>query len=218
MSVSLIWSTPDAEALITRMARVSNPTNADNIKTAPRLLRYLIRHRHWSPFEMASMCVRIETERDIETQILRHRSFSFQSYSTRYAEAQTYTLPDLRRQDTINRQNSFDDLDPDRVDMYQRRIDEALGKVSSLYGEMLADGVAKETARRILPMCTRTTLYMVGTLRSWVTYIALREKVDTQLEHRDIALAAKDIFCAEFPAIADALGGYEGDWHEVTGQ
>lgn len=214
-SVSLIWSTPNAEALITRMARVSNPANADNMETAPRLLRYLIRHRHWSPFEMASMCVRIETERDIETQILRHRSFSFQSYSTRYAEAQPYTLPDLRRQDTVNRQNSFDDLDPDQVDMYQRRIDEALGTVSSLYGEMLADGVAKETARRILPLCTRTTLYMAGTLRSWITFIALREKVDTQLEHRQIALAAKEIFCAEFPNISDALGGA---WAEVTGQ
>ncbi len=218
MSVSLIWSTPNAEALITRMARVSNPANADNMETAPRLLRYLIRHRHWSPFEMASMCVKVDTERDISAQILRHRSFSFQEFSTRYAEAQPYTMPALRRQDTVNRQNSFDDLDPDTVDMYQRRIDEALGGVSALYGEMLADGVAKETARRILPLCTRTTLYMAGTLRSWITFIALREKVDTQLEHRQIALAAKELFRAEFPNIAEALGGMDGAWAEVTGQ
>jgi thymidylate synthase (FAD) len=217
-SVSLIWSTPNAEALITKMARVSNPANADNLETAPRLLRYLIRHRHWSPFEMASMCVKVDTERDISAQILRHRSFSFQEFSTRYAEAQPYTIPALRRQDTVNRQNSFDDLDPDTVDMYQRWIDEALGGVSALYGEMLAEGVAKETARRILPLCTRTTLYMAGTLRSWVTFIALREKPDTQFEHREIALAAKELFCAEFPSIADALGGMDGAWAEVTGQ
>lgn len=217
-SVSLIWSTPNAEALITKMARVSNPANADNLETAPRLLRYLIRHRHWSPFEMASMCVRIETERDIETQILRHRSFSFQSYSTRYAEAQSYTLPDLRRQDTVNRQNSFDDLDPDTVKGFQDRIETVLNNTQHLYKEMLGAGVAKETARRILPLCTRTTLYMVGTLRSWITFIALREKVDTQLEHRQIALGAKELFCAEFPNIADALGGMDGEWAEITGQ
>lgn len=217
-SVSLVWSTPDAEALITRMARVSNPANADNVETAPRLLRYLIRHRHWSPFEMASMCVRIETERDIETQILRHRSFSFQSYSTRYAEAQSYALPALRRQDTVNRQNSFDDLDPDTVADFQDSICTALDQIQLTYHQMLDAGVAKETARRVLPLCTRTTLYMAGTLRSWITYIALREKVDTQLEHREIALAAKGIFCAEFPAIADALGGSEVMWHGVTGQ
>lgn len=218
MSVSLIWSTPNAEALITRMARVSNPDNADNLDTAPRLLRYLIRHRHWSPFEMASLCVRIETERDIETQILRHRSFSFQSYSTRYAEAQPYTLPALRRQDTVNRQNSHDDLDKSVVEGYQGQIEEALNGIETIYYEMLAKGVAKETARRILPLCTRTTLYMAGTLRSWITFIALREKVDTQLEHREIALAAKELFCAEFPSIADALGGMGGAWAEVTGQ
>ena len=218
MSVSLVWSTPNAEALITKMARVSNPANADNLETAPRLLRYLIRHRHWSPFEMASMCVRIETERDIETQILRHRSFSFQSYSTRYAEAQPYTLPDLRRQDTVNRQNSFDDLDPEVIANFQDDIRTVLDQVEVTYHRMLADGVAKETARRILPLCTKTTLYMAGTLRSWVTFIALREKVDTQLEHRQIALAAKEIFCSEFPNIADALGGMGGAWAEVTGQ
>ena len=217
-SVSLIWSTPNAEALITKMARVSNPANADNLETAPRLLRYLIRHRHWSPFEMASMCVRIETERDIETQILRHRSFSFQSYSTRYAEAQPYTLPDLRRQDTVNRQNSFDDLDSDMVKRFQDRIETVLNNTQHLYKEMLEAGVAKETARRILPLCTRTTLYMTGTLRSWITFIALREKVDTQLEHRKIALGAKEIFCNMFPSTADALGGMDGAWAEITGQ
>jgi thymidylate synthase (FAD) len=218
MSVSLIWSTPNAEALITKMARVSNPANADNMETAPRLLRYLIRHRHWSPFEMASMCVRIETERDIETQILRHRSFSFQSFSTRYAEAQPYTLPALRRQDTVNRQNSFDDLDPEVIADFQDTIQTSLNQIELTYHQMLDAGVAKETARRILPLCTKTTLYMAGTLRSWVTFIALREKVDTQLEHRRIALSAKEIFCSEFPNIADALGGMDGAWAEVTGQ
>jgi thymidylate synthase (FAD) len=218
MSVSLIWSTPHAEALITKMARVSNPANADNMETAPRLLRYLIRHRHWSPFEMASMCVRIETERDIETQILRHRSFSFQSFSTRYAEAQPYTLPALRRQDTVNRQNSFDDLDPEVIADFQDTIQTSLNQIELTYHQMLDAGVAKETARRILPLCTKTTLYMAGTLRSWVTFIALREKVDTQLEHRQIALAAKELFRAEFPNIAEALGGMDGAWAEVTGQ
>jgi thymidylate synthase (FAD) len=218
MSVSLIWSTPNAEALITKMARVSNPANADNMETAPRLLRYLIRHRHWSPFEMASMCVRIETERDIETQILRHRSFSFQSFSTRYAEAQPYTLPALRRQDTVNRQNSFDDLDPEVIADFQDTIQTSLNQIELTYHQMLDAGVAKETARRILPLCTKTTLYMAGTLRSWVTFIALREKVDTQLEHRQIALAAKELFRAEFPNIAEALGGMDGAWAEVTGQ
>lgn len=217
-SVSLVWSTPNAEALITKMARVSNPANADNLETASRLLRYLIRHRHWSPFEMASMCVRIETERDIETQILRHRSFSFQSFSTRYSEAQGYTLPSLRRQDTVNRQNSFDDLDPEVIADFQDTIQTLLNQIELTYHQMLDAGVAKETARRILPLCTRTTLYMVGTLRSWITFIALREKVDTQLEHRQIALSAKELFCAEFPNIADALGGMDGAWAEVTGQ
>lgn len=210
-NVSLVWATPDAEKMIVKMARVSNPANEDNQETAPKLLRYLIKHKHISPFEMANMCLKIETERDIAAQILRHRSFSFQEFSTRYAVTGGAEPPSLRRQDTKNRQNSFDDLAPIQQEYWGRIIGEYLEEGYDIYERMLGDTIAKETARRILPLCTPTTLYMNGTLRSWITYIALREKSDTQLEHRQIALSAKQVFSEQFPVVAEALGG-SSDW------
>jgi thymidylate synthase (FAD) len=207
MGVKLIHCTPDAERLIVKMARVSAPENADNMETGPRLLRYLIRHRHWSPFEMASMCVQIETERDIAAQILRHRSFSFQEFSTRYAKTALAEIPALRRQDTKNRQNSFDDLDPELTEELMTRIGGSLVNAYRTYDQLLEAGVAKECARRILPLCTPTTLFMHGTLRSWLHYIDVRADPSTQLEHRVIAEVCRDIFSREFPIIAEAAWG-----------
>lgn len=204
MTVELVHCTPDAEALIVRMARVSNPDNEDNLETQPRLLRYLLKHRHHSPFEMANMCVKIETQRDIAAQIIRHRSFSFQEYSLRYAVAQPPTIPKLRRQDTTNRQNSIDDLEGPVIDELRERILWHYGAATRLYSDLLNAGVAKECARRILPLSTGTTLYMNGSLRSWIHYIQVRTDPSTQLEHRRIAEQCRDIFSAEFPVIAEA--------------
>mgnify|MGYP006274434449 CR=1 FL=1 len=206
MPATLVWITPHAENLIVKMARVSNPANEDNIATGPKLLKYLIAHKHWSPFEMASMCLRIRTERDIAAQILRHRSFSFQEFSTRYAVTAPAAPPALRSQDSTNRQASHDDLPPDVVAYYSRHNGVLLRNLYMTYNEMLADGVAKETARRILPLCTPTTLYMAGTLRSWIHYFDVRCHDDTQLEHREIALEARGIFAEQLPVIAEALG------------
>lgn len=207
MNVKLVHRTDNAEALIVRMARVSAPENADNMETGPRLLRYLISHKHWSPLEMASMCVQIETERDIAAQLLRHRSFSFQEFSTRYAVAQHPVMPDYRRQDTKNRQNSFDDLDPELKLAFDKRTLLLFGEVQELYNDMIEAGVAKETARRILPLSTASTLFMHGTLRSWVHYIELRTDAGTQLEHRLIAEEIKSIFMEQFPIIGEAAFG-----------
>lgn len=207
MGVKLIHCTPDAERLIVKMARVSAPENADNMETGPRLLRYLIKHRHWSPFEMASMCVQIETERDIAAQILRHRSFSFQEFSTRYAKTAPAEIPALRRQDTKNRQNSFDDLELELAEKLMTKAGGAMIAAYRAYDDMLEAGVAKECARRILPLCTPTTLFMHGTLRSWLHYIDVRTDPSTQLEHRVIAEGCRDIFSREFPVIAEAAWG-----------
>jgi len=204
MTVELVHCTPNAEALITKMARVSNPANEGNIATAPKLLRYLIDHQHWSPFEMCSLCVKIDTERDISAQILRHRSFSFQEFSTRYAEAQPLTIPELRKQDLKNRQNSTDDLDFYAHSYYNKQIRKLYADIEDLYAQMIKNHVAKECARRILPLSTQTTLYMHGTLRSFIHYINVRESNETQLEHRKIALAIKAIFCEQFPIIGEA--------------
>jgi thymidylate synthase (FAD) len=214
-SVKLVWATPDAEQMIVYMARVSAPKNQDNMDTAPRLLRYLIKNRHWSPFEMANMCVEIETTRAISPQILRHRSFSFQEFSQRYAdtgELGSAIIPHLRRQDNKNRQNSVDDLSPDIIASYYRRVSQLYEDAEHLYREMLSNGIAKECARSILPLSTQTRLYMNGTLRSWLTYIALREKHGTQMEHMLIAKQAKKIFSEQFPIITEALGGLNQDW------
>ena len=202
--VSLVHCTPEAEKLIVRMARVSNPKNADNDETAPKLLRYLIKHQHWSPLEMASMCVKIDTERDIAAQILRHRSFSFQEFSTRYAKTGLAEIPRWRTQDEKNRQASHDDLDQDAIQQFDRQAAVLLRNIYLTYEEMLKAGVAKECARRILPLCTPTTLYMHGTLRSWIHYIQLRSANGTQLEHQEIALECRNIFTQQFPIISEA--------------
>jgi thymidylate synthase (FAD) len=208
--VTLVHCTPEAERLIAQMARVSNPANKENHETAPRLLRYLVKHKHWSPFEMASMCVQIETQRDIAAQILRHRSFSFQEFSTRYATVQGPAVPALRRQDSTNRQNSIDDLPAAlKIEMLDR-IGWLYGESSKLYNDMLEAGVAKECARRIMPLSTRTTLYMHGTLRSWIHYIELRTEAGTQLEHRAVALECAAIFKQNFPSIYEAAFSNNG--------
>ena len=202
MKVSFVHCTPDAERLIVRMARVSNPDNANNEKTSAQLLRYLIKHEHWSPFEMASMCVQIETERDIAAQILRHKSFSFQEFSTRYARTTPAEIPYQRLQDFSNRQNSVDGVDPLRQQHWAERIGQLLSESYRVYQMLLDDGMAKETARRILPLCTPTTMYMHGTLRSWIHYINLRKGNGTQLEHQEIALECLGIFTRQFPVVA----------------
>jgi thymidylate synthase (FAD) len=204
MNVTFVHCSPDAENLIVKMARVSNPANEDNVATAPKLLRYLIDHQHWSPFEMCSLCVKIDTERDISAQILRHRSFSFQEFSTRYAEAQPLTVPGLRKQDLKNRQNSTDDLDFNTQEYYDEQIRNQYADIKELYDQMIVAGVAKECARRILPLSTQTTLYMHGTLRSFIHYIKVRTDASTQLEHRLIAIEIKKIFCNQFPIIGQA--------------
>jgi thymidylate synthase (FAD) len=204
MNVTFVHCSPDAENLIVKMARVSNPANEDNMATAPKLLRYLIDHQHFSPFEMCSLCVKIDTERDISAQILRHRSFSFQEFSTRYAQVQELTIPKLRKQDLKNRQNSTNDLDLGAVNVLTEEIMELYMQASELYQDMLDNGVAKECARRILPLSTQTTLYMHGTLRSFIHYIKVRTDASTQLEHRLIAIEIKKIFCNQFPIIGQA--------------
>ena len=204
-SCNLAWVTPDAEQLIVKMARVSAPENEDNLATAPRLLKYLIKHKHWSPFEMANMCVEIYTQRDISAQIIRHRSFSFQEYSQRYAETAQAPLPKFRRQDSHNRQNSFDDLTDEQQDMLEELTYRHIKEGHELYKTMLEMGVAKETARRHLPMCSPTRIYMNGTVRSWIHYFENRTHPSTQYEHRTIANQAKILFQQNFPIISEAL-------------
>ena len=207
-SAKLVWVTPNAEEMIVKMARVSAPSNQGNMDTAPRLLKYLVKHKHWSPYEMANLCVEIETTRGISAQILRHRSFSFQEFSQRYAdvgELGSSVIPHLRRQDIKNRQNSIDDLSPDVIAGYYRRIGHLFEDAEHLYREMVSSGVAKECARAVLPIATKTKMYMNGTLRSWIHYLQLRCDVSTQLEHRQIAEEIKQIFCEQFPIIGEAV-------------
>lgn len=206
--VNLINSTPDAEKNIAYCARVSNPNNQDSDNIAG-LLGYCIKHKHWSIFEMAFMTLEINTSRGIAAQILRHRSFTFQEFSQRYADASllddNIPIPDLRRQDTKNRQNSIDDLDGYKYTMYKTQIRELFAKSKYLYDLMLKDGVAKECARFILPLATPTRIYMSGSVRSWIHYIELRSANGTQKEHQDVAIACKKIFINEFPVISEAL-------------
>ena len=204
-SVQLVHTTPNAESLIAYMARVSNPNNQDNPESE-RLIKYLIKHKHWSPFEMVNMCVEIETTRSVAAQILRHRSFSFQEFSQRYAQvAEPATLPQLRRQDTKNRQNSIDDLDVGTVEDFNVKMKSLFELSESLYNEMLQAGVAKECARDVLPLSTPTKLYMNGTLRSWLHYCDLRCANGTQLEHKQIADQVKSLIQQEFPTIYKAM-------------
>ena len=206
MSVNLVSITPKAEELIAYCARVSNPANQLNAESE-RLIKYLIRNKHWSPFEMAHMVLEVNTSRAIASQILRHRSFSFQEFSQRYADVSLMEFantPDLRRQDTKNRQNSIADLDSDLVFSYQEEISDLYAASESLYKRLLADGVAKECAREVLPLGTPTRLYMAGSIRSWIHYIDLRRANGTQKEHRDIALACAEILREQLPNIYSA--------------
>ena len=194
----------NCEDLIAYCARVSNPSNQNNTATAPKLLKYLIKHKHWSPFEMASMTLEIKTSRAIAAQILRHRSFSFQEFSQRYSVAQELEEIEFRKQAEKNRQSSTDEFTDG---FFLSKVREHLGKSVSLYNEAIKLGIAKESARLLLPLTTETTMYMSGTIRSWVHYIDLRCQQDTQKEHREIAEACKKIFIENFPNISLAL-----DW------
>ena len=209
MTARLISITPDAEKTMAYIARVSNPANQENDNYSG-LLKYCIKHNHWSVFEQSTMTVEIETTRAIAAQILRHRSFTYQEFSQRYADAkllETIELPELRRQDNKNRQNSIDDLDPKIVDKLNAQMNTLFSSAFSLYNQMLEEGVAKECARMVLPLCTPTRIYMTGSCRSWIHYINLRSSNGTQKEHMLIALAVKKIFIEQFPAVSDAL-----DW------
>ena len=206
-SVKLISVTPDAEKTMAHIARVSNPDNQDNPNYAG-LLRYCIKHNHWSVFEQSSMTLEIETTRAIAAQILRHRSFTIQEFSQRYAQSNELgkiELPDLRRQDTKNRQNSIDDVDPFVKQKLEAQMITLFSSAQSLYNQMIEEGIAKECARMVLPLCTPTKIYMTGSARSWIHYINLRSANGTQKEHMDIANACKSIFIDTFPTIAEAL-------------
>tara|TARA_B100001093_G_scaffold267822_1_gene256157 strand:- start:101 stop:745 length:645 start_codon:yes stop_codon:yes gene_type:complete len=212
MTARLISITPDAEKTMAYIARVSNPANQENDNYSG-LLKYCIKHNHWSVFEQSTMTVEIETTRAIAAQILRHRSFTYQEFSQRYADAkllETIELPELRRQDNKNRQNSIDDLDPKVVDTLNKQMITLFSSAYALYNQMLEDGVAKECARMVLPLCTPTRIYMTGSCRSWIHYINLRSSNGTQKEHMLIAQAIKKIFIEQFPAVSEAL-----EWQEL---
>ena len=205
--VELISLTPDAEKTMAYIARVSNPNNQKN-EDYSKLLSYCIKNEHWSVFEQSFMTLQIETNRGIAAQILRHRSFTFQEFSQRYAESTQLgdiPLPELRRQDTKNRQNSISDLSEDMKKIFSKKISEHFSNASSLYEEMLSQGVAKECARFVLPLATPTRIYMTGSCRSWIHYINLRSGNGTQEEHKNIALDCKKIFTNNFPIVSKAL-------------
>jgi len=204
--VTLVHSTKDGDELIAYMARVSNPTNQDN-KDSSKLIRYLIKHKHWSPFEMVNMCVEINTTRSISAQILRHRSFSFQEFSQRYASVEELELPsppELRLQDLKNRQNSIETDEIDTLN-WEATIQLHYSKCYRLYKNLLKEGIAKECAREVLPMGAPTRLYMNGTLRSWIHYVDLRTANGTQKEHRDIAEACKQLIKTQFPLTYEVI-------------
>ena len=208
MNVKLVTVTPKAEELMGYVARVSNPKNQDNPKVAG-LLGYCIKHGHWSVFEQAHLTVEIETTRGLAAQILRHRSFTYQEFSQRYADssmlAETIPLPELRRQDDKNRQNSIDDLDRFVVQDFQLEMQKHFAEGMKLYKDMLDAGVAKECARFVLPLATPTRLYMTGSVRSWIHYINLRSAHGTQKEHMNIAEECRRIFSEQFPSVSQAL-------------
>ena len=207
MTVQFVSITPDAEKTMAYIARVSNPSNQDN-ENFSGLLRYCIKHQHWSVFEQSTMTLEIQTTRAIAAQILRHRSFTYQEFSQRYADSNllgNIELPELRRQDDKNRQNSIDDLEPEVVDKFNRQMNTLFSSAFGLYNQMLEAGVAKECARFVLPLATPTRLYMTGSCRSWIHYINLRSAHGTQKEHMDIANACKKVFVKKFPAVSEAL-------------
>ena len=206
--VKLISVTPDAEKTMAYVARVSNPSNQDNENYAG-LLRYCIKHNHWSVFEQAHMSLEIETNRGIAAQILRHRSFTFQEFSQRYADtnllASEIPVPELRRQDTKNRQNSTDDLEEEKVFVMNKMISDLFKDAQDTYNFLLEQGVAKECARFVLPLATPTRIYMTGSCRSWIHYINLRSAHGTQKEHMVISEQCREIFKEQFPEVAKAL-------------
>jgi len=207
MEVSLISITPDAEKTMAYIARVSNPSNQENDNYSG-LLKYCIKHNHWSVFEQSTMTLEIETTRAIAAQILRHRSFTFQEFSQRYAKSNELgkiQLPDLRRQDSKNRQNSIDDLDPFVKQKLEAQMITLFSSAQSLYNQMIDEGVAKECARMVLPLCTPTRIYMTGSCRSWIHYINLRSAHGTQKEHMEIAEACRKVFTEQFPSVSEAL-------------
>jgi thymidylate synthase (FAD) len=208
-TASLIHITPNAEKLIAYMARVSNPANQNNTETSSKLIQYLINHKHWSPFEMVNMCVEIETTRSVAAQILRHRSFSFQEFSQRYAKvAASPVIPELRLQDHTNRQNSITVADPKRqeeLEVLRSQIGDYFDEGFALYQELLEVGVAKECAREVLPLATPTRMYMNGTIRSWLHYVDLRTSNGTQREHSLIAGQVQDILYDYLPTVCSAM-------------
>ena len=207
-NIKLISVTPDAEKHMAYVARVSNPKNQDNEKFAG-LLKYCIEHGHWSVFEQAYMTVEINTTRGLAAQILRHRSFTYQEFSQRYADANLLSekipLPKLRRQDKKNRQNSTDDVDEWVVQKYDILMEEHFRNSMDLYNKMLEDGIAKECARFVLPLSTPTRIYMTGSCRSWIHYINLRSAHGTQKEHMDVAKGVRQVFSEQFPTVSEAL-------------
>jgi len=202
MKVKLVWVTPDAEEKVAYMARVSNPGNQDNKETAPRLLRYLMKHKHWSPFEMVNVCMEIECTRDIARQIIRHRSFSFQEFSQRYAEALDMECSEVRLQDEKNRQNSIPTQDREIQRWWDEMQRSLIAQARGVYGAALNNGIAKEVARKVLPEgLTYSRMYMNGTLRSWMHYVDIRCDEATQKEHREVAEKCKAILTEQFPSI-----------------
>ena len=207
--IKLVSVTPDAEKHMAYVARVSNPQNQDNDKFAG-LLRYCIQHGHWSVFEQAFMTVEINTTRGLAAQILRHRSFTYQEFSQRYADVsyirEDIPLPELRRQDTKNRQNSIDDIDDATVEKFNQKMRKHFDASIDLYKEMLHDGIAKECARFVLPLATPTRLYMTGSVRSWIHYINLRSAHGTQKEHMELVENVRSVFVKQFSTVSEALG------------
>jgi len=203
--VKLVWNTPNAEAWVARMARVSNPENQDNPEYR-KLIKYLIKHKHWSPFEMASVCMEINTTRDIARQILRHRSFSFQEFSQRYAESDEFTIAGTRMQDEKNRQSSLPCEDRELMRWWSDEQARLVSNAVSAYKNALAQGIAKEVARKVLPEgLTMSKLYMSGTLRSWLHYVQVRTSMDTQQEHRDVACQCAVVLSEVVPTIMEAV-------------
>ena len=209
MDVKFVSITPDAEKMMAYIARVSNPSNQQN-ENYSGLLKYCIKHNHWSVFEQSSMTLEIETTRGLAAQILRHRSFTFQEFSQRYADTKLLDtqipVPDLRSQDTKNRQNSNDDIPQEKKEEYQALIARHFEDSMNLYNALLDEGVAKECARFVLPLATPTRLYMTGSCRSWIHYINLRSAHGTQKEHMDVVEKARSIFTEQFPSVSEALG------------
>lgn len=199
-----------AEELIVYVARVSNPSNQLNSETSDKLIAYMVKNKHWSPFEMADMCVEVITSRGIAQQILRHRSFSFQEFSQRYAEVTDFEAVQLRKSGTTNRQSSLEVFDPiiDGNVEASRLIEAHLKESEDLYKSLLKAGVAKECARFVLPLTTQTRLYMKGSIRSWLTYLNVRLDTHTQIEHRQIAVKIANIITSEFPKISKALNNF----------